>query len=375
MQAFIDRFRAKATKARQAQSRIKALAKLPPLAPLVAEAGVTFDFPEPEQLAPPIVALDRVAVGYEPGRPVLRGLDLRLDMDDRVALLGMNGNGKSTLARLLAGTLSPSAGEVRTAARLQVGYYAQDQAETLDLDQSGYALLAEQAPALNDSQIRAHLGRFGFSGAHAEVKAASLSGGEKARLVLALISRARPHLLVLDEPTNHLDLDAREALVRAINDFAGAVVLITHDARLIELCADRLWLVADGTCRPFDGDLDDYRRLVLERSEQTLARPAGEAARRATRKDQRRAAADLRVQLQPLRQRVRAAENKIERLGRDKTALDARLAEPGLYQGPAALITEITRAQAEIARALAEAEGEWLRAQQELETASAEAEG
>ncbi|MGH7154180.1 MAG: ABC-F family ATP-binding cassette domain-containing protein, partial [Acetobacteraceae bacterium] len=270
MQAFIDRFRYKASKARQAQSRIKALGRLPAIEAVVEESPTRFVFPQPARIAPPIIALDRVAVGYG-GPPVLRGVSLSIDMDDRIALLGANGNGKSTLARLLAGRLEPDAGEVTRGPRLRVGYFAQHQMDELVAGETPLAHMLAALPRATGTQARAHLARFGLDADRAETPVGSLSGGEKARLLLALATREAPQLLILDEPTNHLDIDAREALVRALADFEGAVLLITHDPHLVELIADRLWLVANGTVRPFDGDLDDYRAVVAERARPSAA--------------------------------------------------------------------------------------------------------
>src|SRR5262245_32895311 len=264
MQAFIDRFRYKASKARQAQSRIKMLARMEPIVSVAEEQTIEFEFPNPDQLAPPILALDHVDAGYEPGRPVLRNLNLRLDMDDRVALLGANGNGKSTLAKLLAGRLKPMAGTLRRSGKLRIGYFDQHQTDELDVNATPLQIMERLAPMANEEKRRAHLGRFGFQQDKALTKVSALSGGEKARLLFALMSRESPHVLLLDEPTNHLDVDSRQALVQAINAFEGAVVLISHDPHLIELCVDRLWLVANGTVKPFDGDLDDYRKLLVE---------------------------------------------------------------------------------------------------------------
>ncbi|MBO0712192.1 MAG: ABC-F family ATP-binding cassette domain-containing protein, partial [Acetobacteraceae bacterium] len=265
IQSFIDRFRYKASKARQAQARIKALARLPVIETMVDDAPTRFDFPEPTRIAPPIVALDHVSVGYDE-TPVLRGLHLSIDMDDRIALLGANGNGKSTLAKLLAARLEPMKGEVRRGPKLRVGYFAQHQSEELVESETSIDHMARALPRAAPAQVRAQLARFGLDADRAETEVASLSGGEKARLLLALATREAPQLLILDEPTNHLDIDAREALVKALADFQGAVLLITHDPHLVELIADRLWLVADGTARPFDGDLDDYRALLADRT-------------------------------------------------------------------------------------------------------------
>jgi ATP-binding cassette subfamily F protein 3 len=367
MQAFVDRFRAKATKARQAQSRLKALARLPQIEAVVEEAPTHFSFPEPAAIAPPVIALERVAVGYGT-QPVLRGLDLRIDMDDRIALLGANGNGKSTLAKLLAGRLAPLAGEVRRGAKLRVGYFAQDQMEELDATATPIAHMVRALPRATQAQVRAQLARFGLDEARAEATVANLSGGEKARLLLALATREAPHLLILDEPTNHLDIDAREALVRALAEFGGAVLLITHDAHLVELVADRLWLVADGTVRPFDGDLDDYRALLADR-----ARPAPKPDATPTRREERRDRAEARAAAAPLRRQAREAEARIAKLVAERTAIEARLADPRFYSdGNAHAITSAQTRLAVIAREIAAAEAAWLAAEEALEAALAE---
>src|SRR3954466_4384607 len=297
LQDFVDRFKAKASKARQAQSRVKMLERLKPITALVTQDVREISFPAPEKiLSPPIIAVDNVSVGYDTARPVLNRVTLRVDNDDRIALLGSNGNGKSTLVKLLAGRLAPFSGKVTRADKLKVGYFAQHQAEELDLSLSALQQAGRLMPALTEEKVRAHLGRFGFPGEKAETRIAQLSGGEKARLLFALMSREAPHVLMLDEPTNHLDIDSREALIEAINGYEGAVILISHDPHLIELTADRLLLVDGGACRPFDGDLDDYRKLLLEkrraeRSDKT-ERDTG-----LSKKDQRRAAAELRAAL------------------------------------------------------------------------------
>ena len=274
MQAFIDRFRYKASKARQAQSRLKALERMEPIAPLNAERSVAFAFPTPVALSPPILTLENTAVGYENDTPILQNLDLRIDMDDRIALLGANGNGKSTLARLLAGRLKPMSGHMARSPKLTAGYFSQDQAESLDLDASPLKHLEKLMPKEPETRLRAQLGRFGFGADRADISACKLSGGEKARLLFALVSRGAPQLLILDEPTNHLDIDSRQALVQALGAYEGAVILVSHDPHLVHLIADRLWLVAEGTVRPYDGDIDDYRRLLTEqrRQEKTLNR-------------------------------------------------------------------------------------------------------
>ncbi|MBZ0252660.1 MAG: ATP-binding cassette domain-containing protein, partial [Candidatus Methylomirabilis sp.] len=264
IQAFVDRFRAKASKARQAQSRLKALARMEPIAAVVEDRTTPFRFPSPEGLPPPLAALDRVSVGYEPGRPVLRDLTLRVDMDDRIALLGQNGNGKSTFAKLLAGRLAPMAGRFEMSPKARIGFFAQHQLDELVPADSAYRHLAARMGGAAEHQVRARLGAFGFGVEKADVPAESLSGGEKSRLLFALMSLDAPHLMILDEPTNHLDVDSREALVRAINEYEGAVLLVSHDRHLLEACVDRLWIVEGGAVRPFEGDLEDYRRALLE---------------------------------------------------------------------------------------------------------------
>ena len=305
LQAFVDRFRAKATKARQAQSRVKLLAKLEPVAAIVAEEVPRIEIPPPAKaMSPPIIALDDVSVGYEPGRPVLRRLTLRIDDDDRIALLGANGNGKSTLVKLLAGRLEPMSGQMTRPPRLEIGYFAQHQLDELNADDSAYEHLRRLMPDAPEAKVRARAGAVGFSQALADTPAGQLSGGEKARLLLGLATFSGPHLAMLDEPTNHLDIDSRSALIAAINSYPGAVILVSHDRHLIEACADRLLLVANGQVVPFDGDLDDYQQLVLTQrgANGTNAESRGQRGpSRLGRADLRRAAAEKRVALAPLR--------------------------------------------------------------------------
>ncbi len=368
LQSFIDRFRAKASKARQAQSRIKALARLEPVARIAEDPSVRFDFPEPTELAPPLLAIENVTVGYAPGVPVLRGLNLRLDPDDRIALLGANGNGKSTLAKLISGRLTPLSGHQVRHAKLRSGFFAQHQIEDLDADRTPLQHMAELMPNSGESAVRARLGRFGFGQDKALVSVGDLSGGEKARLNFALITHAAPPLLVFDEPTNHLDIAAREALVEAINDFAGAVVLITHDWDLLELTADRLWLVAEGTVRTFEGDLEDYRRHLLETRSTT--RPARSKSEIIERRGERRAAAERRKELAPLRRQVHDAQKLVERLTSERRTVEIRLADPTTYAG-ADDVPVLVQRQAELTRRLAAAESAWLAAEEALERANA----
>ena len=363
LQEFVDRFRYKASKARQAQSKLKAIARLPVIESVIEDAPTRFAFPQPQQIAPPILALEHASAGYG-DTVVLRGLNLRVDMDDRIALLGANGNGKSTLAKLIAGRMEPMAGEVRRGPKLRVGYFAQHQAEELALDETPLDHITRAAPKLNATQHRAQIARFGLDAERAETKVASLSGGEKARLLLALATRDAPQLLILDEPTNHLDIDAREALVRALAEFEGAVLLITHDPHLVELVADRLWLVAEGTVAPFEGDLDDYRALLAERARPPAKREAP------ARRDDRRERAEARAALAPLRRQAQAAEKTMAALAAERARIEAKLADQSLYAGgKAADIAALNARLAAIEGETSAAEEAWLEAQTALEAA------
>jgi ATP-binding cassette, subfamily F, member 3 len=369
MQAFVDRFRYKASKARQAQSRLKAIAKLEPIPAVIEAPHVVLRFPTPQVPPPPLITLERVAAGYG-DHVVLDRLDLRLDPDDRIALLGANGNGKSTFAKLLAGQIAPLAGDVVRAPKLRVGYFAQHQIEALCPDDSALRHLARRLPAEREEGLRRRLGGFGLTQDKAELPAGQLSGGEKARLSFALISAEAPHLLVLDEPTNHLDLDSREALTLAINDFAGAVLLISHDPHLIELTADRLWLVEGGRVRPFEGDLEDYRRTLLNRG--SSERPSGPAIEGGSlRRAERQRQAEARARLAPLRQASRTAERELERLTEERAALAARLADGATYDRTGDEIAALIRREAELKAAIEAAERRWLAAEEALERARA----
>ncbi|MGQ7793952.1 ABC-F family ATP-binding cassette domain-containing protein [Faunimonas sp. B44] len=359
MEAFVERFRAKATKARQAQSRLKALARLKPIAEITEENVVPFRFPDPaRRLSPPILRLSDVSVGYEPGRPVLTRLDLRIDDDDRIALLGANGNGKSTFAKLVAGRLEAESGEVVRAPKLEVGLFAQHQLEALDPARSAYDHVRALMPGASEAQIRSRVARMGLSTEKMATAAGDLSGGEKARLMMGIAAFGAPNLLILDEPTNHLDIDSREALVHALNDYEGAVILISHDRHLLEACADRLWLVDRGTVKPFDGDLDDYRRLVLSRADGEAAASAAED-KGPSQKALRRQAAERREALAPLRKKIKDSERLIEKLQGEVKALDGRLADPALYGQPDRAAT-LAQERAQKLKALARAEESWL---------------
>ena len=375
LQAFVDRFRAKATKARQAQSRLKLLAKLEPPPAIVNDEVRPIAFPPPEKLlSPPIIAVDGVSVGYEPGRPVLRKLSLRIDNDDRIALLGANGNGKSTLVKLLAGKLEPMSGTVTRAQKLDVGYFAQHQLDELDGAESAYAHLRRLMPDAPEAKVRARAGAIGFSAAMADTPAGQLSGGEKARLMLGLATFSGPHLVMLDEPTNHLDIDSRSALITGINDFPGAVILVSHDRYLIEACADRLLIVANGEVVPFDGDLDDYRKLILASGRDASAQTDGNGSDRAPKRDRaemRRSAAEKRLELAPLRKRIAEAEATVTRLTNEIARLDSTLAEPGLFARDPVKAATFAKARADHAAALAQAEEDWLEASAAVEAAMA----
>ena len=359
--AFVERFRAKASKARQAQSRLKALARLPPIALVVEETPTRFDFPPPRGIAPPLLTLDRVVLGYD-GRAVLREVSLRLDMEDRIALLGANGNGKSTLAKLLAGRLEPMAGRMERARGLAVGYFAQHQIEDLVAGDTPLDHLARALPHATPTTLRAHLARFGLDAERVERRVGELSGGERARLALALATREAPHLLVLAEPTNHLDIDARQALVAALAEFPGAVVLISHDAHLIDLIADRLWLVAAGRVQPFEGDLAAYRAAIM------APQPIERGEKAPERGNERRARAEQRAETAPLRRAATAAETRLAKLLAERARIEAKLADPALYEAArAADIVTANKRLAAIAAEIAAAEEDWLEAASALE--------
>ncbi len=377
IQAFVDRFKAKASKASQAQSRLKMLARMEPIASVIDEKTTTFNFPDPAPLSPPLIALDEVSVGYG-DKPVLKDLDLRIDMDDRIGLVGANGNGKSTLIKMLVDRLKPMAGKVVKSSKLKVGYFAQHQQEELNLNESPFQHMARALPMATETKVRSHLGRFGFSGDLADSKVDVLSGGEKSRLLFALMSIEAPHILFLDEPTNHLDVDAREALVQALNEYDGAIVLVTHDAHLIDLVCDRLWLVADGGCANYDGDLESYTSLLLEqrraaRRDAQADKTRDGAAPAVDKKEARRERARQREETAALRKSVAAAEKKMERLAQEIAALEAKLADPEIYNGPTAKLMDLQVAHKNAKDTLEETEQSWLSAQEAIDAALDEA--
>jgi ATP-binding cassette subfamily F protein 3 len=367
LRAFVDRFKAKASKARQAQSRMKMLERMEPIAALVTQDVREIVFPEPEKLlSPPIIAVDGVTVGYEPERPVLSRVTLRIDNDDRIALLGQNGNGKSTLVKLLAGRLAPFSGGVTRADKLVVGYFAQHQLDELNEDGSPYSHIRRLLPDAPEAKVRARAGAIGFSAAAADTPVKNLSGGEKARLLLGLATFYGPQLIILDEPTNHLDIDSRAALAEAINEFPGAVIMVSHDRYLIDACADRLWVVANRTVTPYDGDLDDYRREVL--SARGLRSPQRDRNERAQADGMPRARPAR--QNMPLRQKIQEAEAEIERINGIIAKIDTALALPDIFARDPAKAAQLSKARSAAAEALQRAEDEWLRASASLESAS-----
>ena len=370
LQAFVDRFRYKASKASQAQSRIKMLERLQTVDIPVDEHTAPIRLPEATPASPPLITMDEASVGYEPGKPVLSHLSLRFDSDDRIALLGKNGNGKSTLAKLLAGKLAPMSGGVLRAKKLVPGYFAQHQLEELNGALTPIQTLGHLRPKLTMLELRTQLGGFGFSATKAQTRVAHLSGGERARLMLALATLDKPNLLILDEPTNHLDIDARSELLTALNDFDGAVVLVSHDRRLIETTADRLLLVANGRVAPFDGDLDDYRRFLLASEPVPTTHTASEPKQ--SKEEARREAARRRHQLKPLKDRIDAAEHQIAALTAEIKKLDAALADPLLFVHDPKKGSSVSKKRAEAVRKLAAAETTWLQVHEEYERAMSE---
>jgi ATP-binding cassette subfamily F protein 3 len=361
LQDYIARNSARASTAKQAQSRAKMLAKMQPIAALADDPSLSFDFPNPTELRPPLITLDMASVGY--GEDViLRKLNLRIDPDDRIALLGRNGNGKTTLARLLAAQLAPMAGEVHASGKMRVGYFTQYQVEELHGDDTPLQHMTREMAGKTPGAVRAQLGRFGFSGDKAMTLVGKLSGGERARLALALITRDAPHLLILDEPTNHLDVDSREALVQALNGYDGAVILVSHDRHMVELVADRLVLVDGGAATDYAGSIDDYIDFVLGRNQ-----PKGES-----KAAKPKAASKARDEARALRQAAAEAEAVTARLNADIEALDRALLDPAAAPQFASLsMGEMARRRAMIAADLEAAEARWLEASERLESLAA----
>jgi ATP-binding cassette subfamily F protein 3 len=371
LQSFVDRFKATASKARQAQSRVKMLERMKPVSALVTQDVKEFHFPAPEKmLSPPIIAVDNVTVGYDKKHPVLKHITLRIDTEDRIALLGSNGNGKSTLVKLLANRLAPFSGSVTRADKLAIAYFAQHQLDELNEDGSPYDHVRKLMPDATETKIRGRCGAIGFSGKAGDTIVKSLSGGEKARLLLGLATFFGPNMIILDEPTNHLDIDSRAALAEAINDFPGAVIMVSHDRYLIEACADQLWVVADHKVTAYDGDLDDYRRMVLSsRGMRSSSRDrGGNAQERSNGRDKpQRAKSEKKV---PLKQRISEAEAEIERITQIISKIDTALALPDLFKRDPKQAAQLSKARAGAESALQKAEEQWLAASSSYDEAN-----
>jgi ATP-binding cassette subfamily F protein 3 len=362
LQSYVDRFRYKADKAKQAQARIKMISKMQPISTPQEAALRRFTFPEPEELQPPILRLDHASVGYD-GPPVLKNLDLRIDQDDRIALLGQNGQGKSTLSKLIADRLTPCAGSIVRSTKLRIGYFAQHQVDELHLDETPLEHLRRLRPDPTPAKLRAMLGGFGIGAEQADTQVGRLSGGQKARLSLMLATLDAPHLLILDEPTNHLDIESREALVEALTQYSGAVILVSHDMHLLSLVADRLWLVKDGHVSPYNDDLESYRALLLNTG--TNSQKSSEGKQKSPKP--KRASRD---EILVLRAEVRKCEDRMEKLHDMHEKLSAKLADPSLYEDDkVADLAVWNRKFAEVTQAIERAETLWIEAQDKLETA------
>jgi len=367
LQAFVDRFKAKASKAAQAQSRMKRLAKMEPVATTIEERVAPFTLPSPPKpLPPPLIRLEKASVGYEADRAILRNLNLRMDLDDRIGLLGVNGAGKSTFAKMIAGALGVQKGEFHRDKKMKVGWFHQHQIEAMDPNDTPLEIIRRAMPEASESSRRSKLAQFGLGFEKQETRVDSLSGGERARLLLNLVAMDAPHMLILDEPTNHLDIDSRRALLDALNDYMGAVILITHDRSLMELVADRLWLASDGTVKPFDGDMDDYAKFVLERAKQAV-KPTQVAREPAAIV----APAPRKAAIEPLRRKVEAAEQVMNRRTRDLAELDAQLEDPELYVKNPGKVAELTKRRDNAKAKLDEAEEAWMTLAEELADAEA----
>ncbi|MCA1284757.1 ABC-F family ATP-binding cassette domain-containing protein [Salipiger bermudensis] len=361
LQSFVDRFRAKASKAKQAQARLKMIARMDTITAPEEAAKRVFSFPQPDQLSPPIVALEGGATGYG-DRQVLSRLNLRIDQDDRIALLGRNGQGKSTLSKLLADRLVLMDGKMVRSSKLRIGYFAQHQVDELHLDETPLQHLQRERPEAAPPKLRAQLAGFGLMAAQAETEVGRLSGGQKARLSLLLATLDAPHMLILDEPTNHLDIESREALVEALTEYSGAVILVSHDMHLLSLVADRLWLVKDGTVKPYEDDLDAYRALLLTQDKPAKPEKAKAAAPKAPKPS--------REQILALRSEVRKCEARVEKIEEMREKLAKKLADPALYEAArAGELDTWNKKYAEVMDGLHRAEALWEAALQKLETA------
>jgi len=369
LQSFVDRFRAKASKARQAQSRLKRLAKLPPIAAAVEERVAPFILPSPPRpLAPPLLRLEGASAGYD-GRAILSKLNLRLDTDDRIGLLGVNGAGKSTFAKLVAGALPLLGGQMHREKRMQVGWFHQHQIEALDPDDTPLDIIRRAMPEASEASRRSRLAQWGLGHEKVETTISNLSGGERARLLLNLVAMEAPHLLILDEPTNHLDIDSRRALLEALNDYEGAVILITHDRSLMELVADRLWLAANGTIKPFDGDMDDYARYVVDRAKAVARSPSQVPAAKAEASPPEPKRAPAKPAAAPLKRKLEAAETALARATDALAEIDKALSDPALFVKEPAKAAELAARRDKAQARLDAAEAEWMEIAEQYEAA------
>jgi len=371
LQAFIDRFKAKASKARQAQSRVKALERMGTVASVIEDNVQGFTFPDPEkEAASPIISIDGGTVGYTPGKPILQHLSLRIDTDDRIALLGSNGNGKSTFAKLISGRLPATGGSVQVAPGLKIGFFAQHQLDDLIPEENAVAHVRKRMPGATEGKVRARVAQMGLHTAKMDTPAKDLSGGEKARLLMGLAAFDAPNLLILDEPTNHLDIDSRNALIQALNEYSGAVILISHDRHLIEATADRLWLVKDGTVMNYDGDLEDYRSVIVAGTKGKGGKSKGDDSG-LSKAEQRKANADKRATFAPLKKRINDAEALTGKLQKQIQALDKELEDQDLYEKFPDKAAAKVKDRADLVAKLARSEEHWLDLSSQYEEAMA----
>jgi ATP-binding cassette subfamily F protein 3 len=373
LQAFIDRFKAKASKARQAQSRVKALERMGTVSSVIEDHVQGFKFPDPEkEAASPIIALENGTVGYTPGKPILQHMSLRIDTDDRIALLGSNGNGKSTFAKLISGRLPATGGSVQTAPGLKIGFFAQHQLDDLIPEHDAVEHVRQRMPGATEGKVRARVAQMGLATAKMSTPAKDLSGGEKARLLMGLAAFDAPNLLILDEPTNHLDIDSRNALIQALNEYTGAVILISHDRHLIEATADRLWLVKDGTVSNYDGDLEDYRATIVQSSKGKGGKNKGNGGEEQLSKaEQRKANADKRATFAPLKKKINDVESLTAKLHKQIQGLDKDLEDQDLYDKFPEKAAAKVKERAEVVAKLAKAEEHWMTLSDEYEQAMA----